>query len=159
MNLNQAIIAGRVTQTPEIKSIQSGMTVAKFSLAVNRHWTDQNTKEKREAVEFINITFWGRTAEIIGQYVKKGQSLLVTGRIETQTWEGDDGKKNYRTHVVGDVLQMGPQAGDAENKRTGEEKAQGIPAKKAQPQGNDPLEVDDEGGYMPEPVQDASELF
>ena len=105
MYINSATIIGRVTKQPEAKTFPSGQMVTSFSIATNR---DYKTKdgEKKEETEFHNIVAFGRTAEVISQYVVKGQELYVEGRIQTRSWE-TDGKKNYRTEIICEKFQFG----------------------------------------------------
>jgi single-strand DNA-binding protein len=110
MNLNKVFLVGRLTQDPEVKTTTSGQTVASFSMATNRNWTDQSG-QKQEQTEFHNIVVWRRLAEIAGQYLKKGQTLLVEGRLQTRNWTGQDGVKRYRTEVIAENFQMGPRPG------------------------------------------------
>jgi len=109
MNLNKVYLIGRLTQDPEVKSIPSGQNVASFSLATNRVWNDQSG-QKQEQVEFHNIVVWRKLADIAGQYLKKGQLLMVEGRLQTRNWVGQDGVKRYRTEIVAENFQMGPKA-------------------------------------------------
>jgi single-strand DNA-binding protein len=112
MYLNKAIIIGNLTRDPEVKSLPSGIRVTTFSLATNRVWKDKNGV-KQENVDYHNIVVFGKTAELVGQYLKKGQSALVEGRMQTRSWDDANGKKNYRTEVVADRVQFGPKAGGA----------------------------------------------
>ena len=112
MYLNKAFIIGNVTRDPEIKALPSGGKVCSFSLATNRVWKDQ-AGAKKEQSDFHNIVAFGKQAETIAQYVKKGSVLLVEGRIQTRSWDGADGKKNYRTEIVLDNFQFGPRADGA----------------------------------------------
>jgi len=107
MYLNKAIIIGNLTRDPELKSLPSGVQVAQFSLATNRVWKDKNG-EKQESADFHNVVVFGRQAETTAQYLKKGSSCLVEGRIQTRSWEGQDGQKKYRTEIVADRVQFGP---------------------------------------------------
>ncbi len=107
MFYNKAIIIGNVTRDPEIKALPSGAKVASLGIATNRVWKDQSGA-KKEQTDFHNIVVFGRQAEIVGQYVKRGSILMVEGRIQTRSWEGQDGKKNYRTEIVADRIQFGP---------------------------------------------------
>ncbi|HSE57013.1 MAG TPA: single-stranded DNA-binding protein, partial [Candidatus Paceibacterota bacterium] len=84
--------------------------VTSFSLATNRTWKDQNGA-KQEAVEYHNIVVFGKQAEIIKQYCKKGSSLYVEGRIQTRSWDAQDGTKKYRTEIVLENFQFGPKPG------------------------------------------------
>ncbi|PIP55610.1 MAG: single-stranded DNA-binding protein [Candidatus Zambryskibacteria bacterium CG22_combo_CG10-13_8_21_14_all_42_17] len=107
MYINKAIIYGNITRDPELKSLPSGSTVVNFSVATNHTWKDKSG-QRQESVEFHNVVAFGRTAETINQYMKKGSGIYVEGRIQTRSWEGTDGKKNYRTEIIADKVQFGP---------------------------------------------------
>lgn len=107
MYLNKALIIGNLTRDPELKAIASGIKVASFSLATNRTWKDQNGS-KKESVEYHNIVAFGKQAEIIAQYAKKGSSLYIEGRMQTRSWDAPDGTKKYRTEVILENFQFGP---------------------------------------------------
>jgi len=107
MNLNKAFILGRLTGDPEARSLPSGQAVSNFSLATNRVWKDKDGN-RQEAGEFHNIVLFGRLADVANQYLGKGKTCLVVGRIQTRSWEGKDGQKKYRTEVVGEEIQLGP---------------------------------------------------
>lgn len=109
MYLNRATIIGNLTRDPELKSLPSGVKVASFSVATNRVWYDQN-RQKQEATDYHNIVAFGKPAETIAQYMKKGSSIYVEGRLQTRSWE-QDGKKNYRTEIMAEKFQFGPRAG------------------------------------------------
>lgn len=110
MNYNRATIVGRLTRDPETRSLPSGQTVANFGLATNRVWTNQQSGEKQEAVDFHNVVAFGRLGEICGQYLNKGSLVLIEGRLQTRSWEGQDGVKHYRTEIVAQNMQMGPRS-------------------------------------------------
>ena len=112
MYLNKAIVIGNLTRDPELKALPSGITVTSFSLATNRVWKDKNGA-KQESVDYHNIVVFGRQAEIANQYLKKGASALVEGRMQTRSWDDAAGKKNYRTEIVADRIQFGPRTGGA----------------------------------------------
>lgn len=99
MDLNQVMLIGRATKDPELKNTPQGQTVATFNLATSQTWKDQSG-QKQEKTEFSNIVAWGKLAEIIGQYVKKGSKLYVQGRLETRDWTGQDNVKRYRTEII-----------------------------------------------------------
>ncbi|MBU4332616.1 single-stranded DNA-binding protein [Patescibacteria group bacterium] len=105
MDLNKAMIIGRLTRDPETRTIPSGHTVTSFGLATNRVWTDA-AGQKQEAVEFHNIVAWRRLAEICGQYLRKGSKIYIEGRLQTRSWDGQDGIKRYRTEIVADNMIM-----------------------------------------------------
>jgi single-strand DNA-binding protein len=112
MYLNKAIIIGNLTRDPELKALPSGITVTSFSVATNRVWKDKNGA-KQEAADYHNVVVFGRQAETSAQYLKKGSSVLVEGRMQTRSWDGADGKKLYRTEVIADNIQFGNRPGDA----------------------------------------------
>ena len=109
MNLNKIILVGRLTRDPEMRTIPSGQNVAQFGLATNRVWNDASG-QKQEATEFHNIVAWRRLAEICAQYLKKGSLVLIEGRIQNRSWQGQDGQTKYRTEVVCESMQMGPRS-------------------------------------------------
>lgn len=106
MNFNKAIIIGRVTKDPEVRTTPGGQSVATMSVATNRVW-NSNSGERQEKTEFHNVVAWGKLAEICGQYLAKGQEVLFEGRLETRTWEGQDGIKRSRTEIIAENMQMG----------------------------------------------------
>ena len=111
MYLNKALIIGNLTRDPEMKALPSGMQVCSFSVATNRVWKDKNGA-KQESSDFHNIVVFGRQAETAGQYLKKGQSVLIEGRIQTRSWDDTkSGEKKYRTEIIADRVQFGPKAG------------------------------------------------
>lgn len=112
MYLNRAILIGNLTRDPELRSLPSGAKVASFSLATNRVWKDQSGA-RQEATDFHNIVVFGRQAETVAQYLKKGQTASVEGRIQTRSWDAQDGTKKYRTEIVADRVQFGPKSGGA----------------------------------------------
>ena len=113
MNLNKAIIIGNVVRDPEVRQIPSGQSVASFSIATNRMWTDK-TGQKQQKAEFHNIVAWGKLAEICQKYLNKGKLVMVEGRIETRSWEGQDGVRRQKTEIVAENLSaLGPAKGGA----------------------------------------------
>lgn len=122
MNLNKAMILGNLTRDPESRTTPSGQTVTTFGVATNRFYTDQN-KQKQQKVEFHNIVAWGRLGDICAQYLKKGQLVFVEGRIETRSWDAQDGTKKFRTEIIADSMQMGPKLGQGGGSAERSEKA------------------------------------
>lgn len=112
MYLNKAIVYGNLTRDPELKSLPSGNSVTSFSVATNRVWKDKNGA-KQESADFHNIVVFGRQAETAAQYLRKGSSVLVEGRMQTRSWDAADGSKKYRTEIVADRVQFGPRSGGA----------------------------------------------
>lgn len=109
MYLNKAFIIGNLTRDPEMKALPSGSKVTSFAIATNRVWKDKNGA-KQESVEYHNIVVFGRAAETSAQYLKKGASVLVEGRIQTRSWDTKEGEKKYRTEIVADTIQFGSRA-------------------------------------------------
>lgn len=104
MNVNKAIIVGNITRDPELKALPSGVQVCSFSVATNEVYTKDN--EKVEKTEFHNIVSFGKLAENIAKYMKKGSQIYVEGKIQTRSWEAD-GIKKYRTEIVAQNVQFG----------------------------------------------------
>lgn len=117
MYLNKAIIFGNLTRDPELKSLPSGASVTTFSIATNRVWNDRDGK-RQESTDYHNIVVFGRQAETSAQYLRKGASALIEGRIVTRSWDGNDGQKRYRTEIVADRVQFGPRAGGTGGSRS-----------------------------------------
>lgn len=106
MYYNKAIIIGNITKDPELKALPSGGKVASFSVATNRVWKDQSG-EKKEQTDFHNVIVFGRQAESVAQYMKKGSQVMVDGRMQTRAWDAQDGSKRYRMEIVADRVQFG----------------------------------------------------
>ena len=95
---SKAIITGNITRDPELRTTPSGSQVCSFSVAVNRNYKD-SSGESKEDVSFIDCSAWGKAAEIISQYAKKGTGILVSGRLDQRSWE-KDGQKHSRVEIV-----------------------------------------------------------
>jgi len=108
MYLNKVLLYGNLTRDPELRALPSGQQVASFALATNRTYKDKNGA-KQEATEFHNVVAFGRQAEVIGQYLKKGRPVYLEGRIQTRSWDDKtSGEKKYRTEIVIESFQFGP---------------------------------------------------
>lgn len=105
MSLNRVQLIGNLTRDPELKQIPGGQAVASFGVATNFTWKDQSG-QKQEKAEFHNVIAWRKLAEICGQYLKKGSKIFIEGRLQTRSWEGEDGVKRYRTEIVADNMIM-----------------------------------------------------
>lgn len=111
MYLNKAFLFGNLTRDPEMKSLPNGNKVTSFSVATNRVYKDA-AGNKQEQVEYHNIVVFGRQAETSAQYLKKGQGVMIEGRIQTRSWDDKTtGEKKYRTEIVADAVQFGPKSG------------------------------------------------
>jgi len=102
-DLNKVMLIGNLTRDPELRTIPSGQSVASFAIATNRSWND-NAGQIQKAVEFTDIVAWGKLAEIAGQILKKGRRTYIEGRLQTRSWEGQDGVKKYKTEVIASDL-------------------------------------------------------
>ncbi|MFH0905327.1 MAG: single-stranded DNA-binding protein [bacterium] len=102
-DVNKVILIGNLTRDPEIRSTNSGQSVASFSVACNRSWNDQQGV-RQDAVEYVDIVAWGKLAEIVGQIYHKGRRTYVEGRLQTRNWEAQDGTKRYKTEVIASDL-------------------------------------------------------
>ena len=103
---NKVMLIGNLTRDPEIKYTPKGTAIADIGLAVNRNYTTEGG-EKREETTFIDVTLWGRVAEIVGEYCKKGRPLFVEGRLQLDTWEDkQSGQKRSKLKVVGENIQL-----------------------------------------------------
>jgi single-strand DNA-binding protein len=109
MNFNRAVIVGRLTRDPEIRALPSGQSLASFGMATNRVWVNQNG-EKQEATEYHNVVAFGKLADICSRYLNKGRLALIEGRLQTRSWQDQDGNKRYRTEIIADNMQMGPRS-------------------------------------------------
>jgi single-strand DNA-binding protein len=107
MNLNRVIIAGRLTADPQLRSTTAGQSVGTFGVATSRTWTDKSN-QKQEQTEFHNIVVWGRQAELCAQYLKKGALVLIEGRLQTRSWEDQQGGKRKTTEIIAEAVQFGP---------------------------------------------------
>src|SRR5580704_18887173 len=110
MYINKAMVFGNLTRDPELRAMPSGMNVASFSIATNRVFRDRDGK-KQEQTDFHNIVVFGRQADTVAQYLKKGSSVYVEGRLQTRSWDDKtSGEKKYRTEVIADRVQFGPRS-------------------------------------------------
>ncbi len=107
MNLNKVFIIGNLTADPETRHTQSGQMVCNFTVATNRIYKDKSN-QKQQQTEFHNVVAWGRLAEIVSNYLKKGNMAMVEGRLATRSWEDKNGNKRYTTEIIAEGLQMGP---------------------------------------------------
>lgn len=110
MNLNKVFILGNLTRDPELRQTQTGQAVCTFGVATNRFYTDGGG-QKQQQVEFHTVVAWGRNAEIINQYLRKGNLILVEGRVQTRSWQDQQNVKHYRTEIVAERVQLGPRGG------------------------------------------------
>ena len=98
-SLNRAQILGNLTRDPEMRYTPNGQAVASFAIATNRRWRDKEGNNQ-EQTEFHDVVAWGKIAEILSQYVHKGNKLYIEGRLQTRSWEAQDGAKRQRTEII-----------------------------------------------------------
>ena len=105
MDLNKVQIIGNITQDVELRQTPNGQNVTTISIATNRNWTDSSWNRQEQA-EFHNVVLWGKLAEIAGQYLQKWKKIYIEGRLQTRSWEAQDGTKRYRTEIVWENMIM-----------------------------------------------------
>ncbi len=106
-SFNKVILVGNLTRDPEVKYVTSGTAVTELGLAVNRTWFDKQQNQKREETTFVDVTLWARQAEVAGEYLSKGSSVLIEGRLQLDTWDDrETGKKRSKLRVVGESMTM-----------------------------------------------------
>ena len=103
--VNKVILVGRLGADPETKTVTSGQTVCRLSVATSENWTDRDG-QKQERTEWHRIVVWGRLAEICGQHLSKGRQVYVEGRLQTRSWEDQQGQKRYTTETVANTVQF-----------------------------------------------------
>jgi len=105
-NYNKVILVGNLTRDPEVKYTPKGTAICDIGLAINRNWST-DSGEKREEVTFVDVTLWGRVAEIVGEYTSKGRPLMVEGRLHLDTWDDKQtGQKRSKLKVIGENIQL-----------------------------------------------------
>lgn len=141
--INKAILMGRLTRDPEIRHTNSGTPVCSFSIAINNGYGENQT------TDFINCVAWNKQAEFIERNFSKGKMIIVVGRIQTRTWEGTDGKKNYVTEVVANEVSFG------ESRRGSEEQGAFSPAgSPVRAEAPDMPETLSDEGFIPQETDD-----
>jgi len=146
-SFNKVILLGNLTRDPEVRYTPKGTAVTELGMAVNRVYTAENG-EKREETTFVDITLWGRTAEIAGEYLKKGRPVFIEGRLQLDTWDDKtSGQKRSKLKVVGEGLQLiGSRPGGPGGGGGGDEESSGAPrsSKSAPPPKAAPSAPDDD---------------
>jgi single-strand DNA-binding protein len=104
-NYNKVILAGNLTRDPELSYTPANMALCKFGMAINRQWSDRDGNKKEE-VCFVDCTAWGRQAEVINQYLRKGRGIMLEGRLQYSTWTGKDDQKRSKLEVVVESFQF-----------------------------------------------------
>lgn len=106
-SFNKVILVGNLTRDPQVRYTSGGSAVSEIGLAVNRTWYDKQANAKREETTFVDVTLWGRQAEVAGEYLAKGRSVLIEGRLQLDQWEDkQSGEKRSKLRVVGENMTM-----------------------------------------------------
>ena len=148
-NLNKVLLMGNLTRDPEVRYTPKGTAVAELGIAVNRVYSGENG-EKREEVTFVDVTVWGRTAENVGEYLKKGRPVFIEGRLQLDSWEDkQSGQKRNKLKVVADNVQfLGSRGGAGGGPEEGDEglraRSGSSPRSSAPPKNTPPPEPDDD---------------
>ncbi len=109
MNLNKVFIIGRLTQDPQLRTTPSGQPVTTISMATNRIWNSKSG-ERQSDTQFHNVVVWGRQAEVVNQFLKKGSLAMVEGRLQTRSWQDNQGQNRRTTEIVCERIQFGPKS-------------------------------------------------
>lgn len=113
-SVNKVILVGNLGRDPEVRYSPNGGAICNVSIATTRQWKDKNSGERREETDWHRVVFFNRLAEIAGEYLKKGRSVYVEGRLQTRKWQDKDGKDQWTTEVVADQMQMLGGRGDGD---------------------------------------------
>jgi single-strand DNA-binding protein len=105
-SINKVILIGNLGRDPEVRYTPNGAAICNVTLATSRNWKDKNTGEKVEETEWHRVVFYDRLAEIAGEYLKKGRSVYVEGRLKTRKWQDKEGADHYTTEVIANEMQM-----------------------------------------------------
>ena len=104
---NRVILVGNLTRDPTVRYTPSGTAFSEIGLAVSRQWTDSQSNQRKEETTFVDVTLWGRQAEVAGEYLAKGRPVLIEGRLQLDQWEDkQSGEKRSKLRVVGETMQM-----------------------------------------------------
>ncbi|EDY2030066.1 single-stranded DNA-binding protein [Salmonella enterica] len=153
--VNKVILMGNVGQDPEVRNMPNGDAVANLTIATSEVWNDKNTGEKKEQTEWHRVTFWRKSAEIIQQYVHKGDRLYVEGKLQTRKWTDQSGQDRYTTEIIAEEFQMlgsrqqqgGQQGGAPTHSGGGKPRQQQQPRQQTQQGGGrnePPMDFDDD---------------
>lgn len=104
--INKVILVGNLGQDPDVKYAASGAAVTNISVATSESWKDKNTGQQQERTEWHRVVFFGKLAEIAGEYLRKGSQVYIEGQLRTRKWQGQDGTDRYTTEIVADSMQM-----------------------------------------------------
>lgn len=146
--VNKVILVGNLGQDPEVRYMPNGSAVANISVATSESWKDKQTGQQQERTEWHKIVYYGKVAEIVGQYLKKGSKVYVEGSLRTKKWQDKQtGQDKYSTEIVGRELQMLDSRGDAQSNQGHQQQPPMSGGSMAQNQGFQPNDFDDDIGF------------
>ncbi|MBV7434533.1 single-stranded DNA-binding protein [Cardiobacteriaceae bacterium TAE3-ERU3] len=148
--INKVILIGNLGADPDMRSMPSGDQVANLSLATSERWDDKQTGEKREKTEWHRVVAFGKLAEIIGQYCRKGSKLYIEGRLQTRKWTDNQGIEKYSTEIIANDMQMLDSRGDSDGSQQ-----QSAPP----PRASNNSYAQEKGGHQRQPPQKQEESF
>ncbi|MEN9543226.1 MAG: hypothetical protein RLZZ598_59 [Pseudomonadota bacterium] len=146
-SVNKVILVGNLGRDPEVRYTPNGAAICNVTIATSRNWKDKNSGDKVEETEWHRVVFYDKLAEIAGEYLKKGRSVYVEGRLKTRKWQDKEGKDTYTTEVIADQMQMlggregmggGEGGGHSRGESSGGERPQRAPAPRPAPAGQKP---------------------
>lgn len=144
--INKVIILGNLGKDPEVRYMPSGGQVTNITVATSESWKDKDTGEQKEVTEWHRIVFFGKLAEIAGQYLKKGSQVYVEGALKTRKWQGQDGQDRYTTEIVASEMQMlggKPQSESEQSPRQSAPRTQQAPENRGKAPARDDFEDSD----------------
>lgn len=134
-SFNKVVLVGNMTRDPQVRFTPGGSAVCEIGLAINRSWFDKNANTKKEETTFVDVTLWGRTAEVAGEYLAKGKQVLIEGRLQLDQWDDkESGQKRSKLKVVGENMTMLGGGGGQSNGQPQQQQA-----------------ADDGSGFSPDP--------
>ena len=136
-SINKVLLLGNLGRDPELRSTPKGNKVLNFPMATSRRWKDRETEEVHDETDWHRIVVWGRQAEVLSEYLKKGSQVHVEGRLQTRSWSDNDGAKRYTTEIVASRIQM---LGRPEDRRAPESVDEPeAPSEAVEPDGDDDI--------------------
>ena len=136
-SINKVLLLGNLGRDPELRSTPKGNSVLNFPMATSRRWKDRETEEVHDQTDWHRIVVWGRQAEVLSEYLKKGSQVHVEGRLQTRSWSDNDGAKRYTTEIVASRIQM---LGRPEDRRSPEPVNEPeVPDSPVEPDGDDDI--------------------
>jgi single-strand DNA-binding protein len=158
-DLNQCNFIGRLGKDPETRYMPNGNAVTNFSIAVGEQWKDKNTGQKQEKTEWVNISAFGKLAEIMGQYLHKGSQVFIGGKLTTDKWQDNDGNDRYTTKVIANNMQMLGSRDDSQQQAPQKRQSPQQPSQQAPRQYQQPQQPMQQAPQQPsQPVPNSSEF-